>query len=462
MTDPTPRIDTFEPPQGDSLKPQLWGLIVSIGLVAVGFADGLNSVLTFQQFQTDFCQTPTPERPSRGPYFPHTIACVDERTYRVVYLIGSVLGPLLSGFVVTDRFGRRVAVVVGAVVFVVGCTLALASPAKLAVSLVIARGVQGLGLFLWSYVAVYNDDAYNFDDNDDGLRGNWTVLFVIALAIALVSALGVLCLAPQSPRWTQVIAHADVCATADKPDDARCCRLHRPSSLAVVATAAALVTLQQIFCLSNLVQASDAMQTYARYVEMEVETMNASKMLARGFSSNQMLVAIVVLVPGLASLVLLDSRVGRRRLLLIGAVGMGVCHAAANMLLSAGCEGEIFQRMCRGSEDQFAMYLSVLAIFRYGFSWGPVGMIYPLEMSPTEVRARGFALAVALSSAIVMSIKEFWPELVNFTAVSIPCAVLATVFVWFRVPETKKLSLEDAAVLFDTGSFVSRSTLNVA
>lgn len=478
---------------------KLWGLALSLGLLAVGFADGLNSILTLRQFQTDFCKTPAPQKPSHGPYFPATIECIDERTYRVVYLVGSVLGPLLSGFFVADRFGRKTAVLVGALVFIAGCVWALATPMKQGASLIIARGVQGvgasmltfaipllwvesvrkdnrgfvgaflfltlyLGFFLWSLVMTKNNDYYNFEDDDDGLRGFWRGLFLIASAFALVAALMTTCLAPQSPRWMHVFSNSDGNGDIGKADTANETNgsLANRNVLKVVAIGTALVSLQQIFCLSNLVQISDAMQTFARYLELDVETMTASKMLARGFSSNQQLVAVVVFIPALVSLCLLDSRVGRRRLLLVGAVGMGACHVAADLLLSAGCKGEIFQRDCRGYQDYYAMYVSMSAIFCYGFSWGPVCIIYPLEMFSTEVRARGFALTIATSTAIVMSIKEFWPELCSFIAVSIPCAVLAVAFVWFLIPETKKLSLEDTAALFNRDVYTSRSTLNVA
>ncbi|GAB9472565.1 hypothetical protein Gpo141_00009741 [Globisporangium polare] len=77
-------------------------------------------------------------------------------------------------------------------------------------------------------------------------------------------------------------------------------------------------------------------------------------------------------------------------------------------------------------------------------------------MFPTEVRAKGVALAAVRSTALLAGIKEFYLEAVVLPYVTIACGVFAFAFVIVCCPETKRLSLEDSHAQFERGCALLR------
>ena len=129
------------------------------------------------------------------------------------------------------------------------------------------------------------------------------------------------------------------------------------------------------------------------------------------------------------------DRVGRRRLLLIGAVGLAVC---------LGLTAWAFQRGIGGTLVLVSL-LGYIAFF--AFSQGAVIWVYISEIFPNRVRARGQALGSFTH--------WFWAAAVSWTFPIIAEAsgalafaffagmmVLQLVLVWRFLPETKGVSLE--------------------
>lgn len=137
------------------------------------------------------------------------------------------------------------------------------------------------------------------------------------------------------------------------------------------------------------------------------------------------------------------DRVGRRKLFMIGSMGMGVC-----MLLSA-----IFV----GIDTQGLGYAAavVLYLFQTFFTlgWQSNMWIYPSELLPLKLRLRGGAIAVISQWLFTFLVVEITPPMITNIGYKsyIVFAVINFVtvpLVYFCFPETSKLPLEAVDLLF--------------
>ncbi|KAL4093979.1 hypothetical protein PRIC1_011408 [Phytophthora ramorum] len=145
---------------------------------------------------------------------------------------------------------------------------------------------------------------------------------------------------------------------------------------------------------------------------------------------------------------------GRRKLLLIGAVGMVVGHLFAAILFTAICDGNVDDAGCPRVGGWFICFGSAFFVFNFAISWGPVCWIYPAEIFPLSVRATGVTLSTAANwamGAVMTEVVKLFPHLningVFFLFAGLCC--ICGVFVYFFCPETKGILLEDIEELFD-------------
>ena len=160
---------------------------------------------------------------------------------------------------------------------------------------------------------------------------------------------------------------------------------------------------------------------------------------AAGFntvSANVQSIAIGVtnLVATAVAMAFID-RVGRRRLLLFGAVGTALAQAAVAVIMSLGTAR--------------ALLLPLLIVFIASFagSQGAVIWVYLSEIFPTAVRARGQSIGSAVHWTLNALIAGVFPAIAA-RSVAIPFAffsvmmLLQFVFVLRYLPETRGISLE--------------------
>jgi SP family xylose:H+ symportor-like MFS transporter len=129
------------------------------------------------------------------------------------------------------------------------------------------------------------------------------------------------------------------------------------------------------------------------------------------------------------------DRIGRKRLLLVGAAGLAVCLA----LTAYG-----FQRGIGGA---FVLLSLIGYIAFFAFSQGSVIWVYLSEIFPNRVRARGQALgsfthwfwAAVVSWSFPVIAEASGASAFAFFAVMM---VLQFILVWMFLPETKGMSLE--------------------
>ncbi len=160
---------------------------------------------------------------------------------------------------------------------------------------------------------------------------------------------------------------------------------------------------------------------------------------AAGFSAVSADVqAVVIGAANLAATVLglsLIDRLGRKTLLLIGAVGMAAALAGVAAI------------MATGQGKAWLLVMLVGFIVSFAFSQGAVIWVYLSEIFPSSVRARGQSLGSATHWIANAVIAGLFP-LVAATTKALPfvffaaCMALQVCVVWAFFPETKGVALE--------------------
>ncbi|KAK9243105.1 general substrate transporter [Lipomyces tetrasporus] len=152
---------------------------------------------------------------------------------------------------------------------------------------------------------------------------------------------------------------------------------------------------------------------------------------------NSLLTSSILYVMGLLAtnpVMIWTDRWGRRSSLLLVAICM-----AFWMYLAGGLFATFGEKNPAANEPYtWIIDLMYLCVLSYALSWGPVSWIYPPEIMPQLVRAKGVALATATKWA--------------FNA-----AMVAFVFAWLLVPETKQRTLEEMDGVFGHGEPLWRS-----
>lgn len=90
----------------------------------------------------------------------------------------------------------------------------------------------------------------------------------------------------------------------------------------------------------------------------------------------------------------------------------------------------------------------------HGYSWGPIPWLYPPEILPLSVRARGASLSTASNWAFNFLVGQVTPVLqdsMKWSMYLLPASscVLSVLTVYFFFPETKGLTLEEMDVVFN-------------
>jgi len=144
------------------------------------------------------------------------------------------------------------------------------------------------------------------------------------------------------------------------------------------------------------------------------------------------------------------EKLGRRNLLLLGAIGMCVCQYIVAIVGTVS-----------GTTDLPAQRASIafvcIYIFFFASSWGPVAWVVTGELYPLKARAKCLSMTTASNWLLNWAIAYSTPYMVDEDGANLQskvffvwgtCCFVCIAFVWFMIYETKGLSLEQVDELY--------------
>lgn len=155
----------------------------------------------------------------------------------------------------------------------------------------------------------------------------------------------------------------------------------------------------------------------------------------------------------------LVDRYGRKFLLILGALGMGIC-----MIIVATVETQT-PSTAGGTKSESVgiatVFLLFLFIFFYKPSWGATVWIWTSEVFPMNVRAQAVGMAGQTQNVCNAIFQQFFPIFLNncgFYAFYMFAGInfLLAIYVYYLIPETKKVPLEEIDALFGSTNHVQK------
>ncbi|KAB1205533.1 D-xylose-proton symporter-like 2 [Morella rubra] len=397
-------------------------------------------------------------------------------------LYGALIGSVLA-FNIADFLGRKRELIGAALCYFVGALVTALAPDLIV--MIIGRFVFGIGIGL----AMHAAPMYIAETAPSQIRGQlislkeffivlgmvggygigsllvdtvagWRYMYGASTPLAVIMGLGILWL-PSSPRWLLLRAIQGKGNMQELREKAiGClCRLRgpaigdsAPAQVDEVLTELSYVgeekevTLQEMFqgkCLKALIIGGGLVLFQQITGQPSVLYYAASILQSAGFSAASDATRVSILL-GLLKLimtgvaVLVVDRLGRRPLLLGGVSGMVV-----SLLLL----GSYY--LFLDNAAAVAVVALLLYVGCYQLSFGPIGWLMISEIFPLRLRGKGLSIAVLLNFGANALVTFAFSPLKALLGAGIlfyifgAIAVSSLVFIFFVVPETKGLSLEE-------------------
>ncbi len=409
-----------------------------------------------------------------------------------IALLGCAVGAWFAGGL-ADRWGRRPVMVVGAVLFLVsslGSGLAFSVP-----DLMIWRVLGGLGIGIASVIA----PAYIAEIAPARMRGGLASVQQLAITIGIFAALlsdallqnsaggasndfwlgaeawrwmflvgvvpavvyGVLALGiPESPRYLVSKDREDEAAqvlttvTGEGDVDQRVSEIRRTMERERRRSFADL--RGPVLGLRRLVWVGIGLAALQQFVGINaIFYYSTTLWQSVGFSESQsfttsVITSIINVVMTFGAILFVD-KVGRRKLLLIGSVGMfvGLLLAAIAFSQQVGTGDNI---TLPGPFGVLALIGANLFVIFFAATWGPILWVMLGEMFPNRIRAQALGIGTAANWVANFIVSLAFPALTQVVGLSVIYgafaffAVVSFFFVRSQVPETKGMELEDMSV----------------
>ena len=408
-------------------------------------------------------------------------------------LLGCAVGAYVAGRI-ADRWGRIPAMIVGSILF-----LASALGAGFAFGvwdLVFWRLVGGLGIGIASVIA----PAYIAEISPRQMRGRLASLQQLAITIGIFAALlsdalfangaggasepfwfgleawrwmflagavpavvyGVIAfLLPESPRFLVLKgrddAVRDIFARLWPSDDVERAIRDMREAIEVDQLSSQKGALRgDRFGLKPIVWIGIILSIFQQFVGINVIFYYSTTLWKSvGFEeSDSFMISVITSVTNIAvtfvAIALVD-RVGRRPILLFGSAGMTLSLATMAIAFSQADTVDGAPSL-PGAWGPIALVAANVFVVSFGASWGPVVWVLLGEIFPTRIRARALGVAAAAQWLANFAITVSFPPLAAFSLVFTYgmyalFALLSFVFVMRVVPETNRMSLEEATTL---------------
>ena len=392
-------------------------------------------------------------------------------------LFGALVGAMSSGRL-ADQWGRKKLLIADAIIFIFG-TIATAVASSIS-EIVAGRIVVGIAIGVASYVAPlyiseiapakYRGALVSLNqlaitlgillsyvvDYHFAQYGAWRYMFAAGVIPAFGFFIGLLYL-PDSPRWiasrgdittsfnilqrihgTAQLAKQELVAIQEslRKQDQSWRALFSPFIRSTLTIGVGLAILQQVTGINTIIYYAPTIFKMAGF-----ETAS-SAILAT------MSVGVTFVIFTLVALPLIDT-LGRRPLLLIGLTGM-----AGSLLLLAWA----FHFSTPLPSLKWVTILGMLLyIACFAFSLGPIMWLMIAEIYPLKVRGLGSSLATAANWGSNMIVAYTFLSLVSALGASgafflyFVISLFGIAFIYFLVPETKSITLEQIEMRLQAG-----------
>lgn len=441
------------------------------GSITYGYTSGLGGCIIAQ--------------PNFVEYFHYDSSSTIADAFNGLLAAGGIVGVII-GAILSERFGRRIAIWSGSAVGVVGGALMTGSvglgmlyvarvilgisigmlvmlvplyqtevsPQKGRGLLVCMHGVfilSGYSLAMWINVGLY----FYSNKNNWRIGSSFQILWPLLLAVTFIKL-------PESPRWLIAHDHVDKAKVIMKElepemtDDEfdllyqHLCNENQRSTWKSIVTTKSYRKRLYIGLLIMIGGQATGTLAVANY--------GPTIFGALGFSSlDQLLISAGNITSGILwnfVSALLSDHFGRKTLFIIGTIGSGIIAMSlesAMVALYAGTDNQ--------NGNRAAVAFIFLHIFFYGGCVDANTYVYINEIWPTHIRSKGAALStlglfigiLAFTTGVTTAMQNIhWRFFLIFIVISTVFVVIA----FFFFPETKNLSLEEIGEIF--GDYVEK------
>ncbi|KAI9896040.1 hypothetical protein N3K66_008940 [Trichothecium roseum] len=155
-----------------------------------------------------------------------------------------------------------------------------------------------------------------------------------------------------------------------------------------------------------------------------------------------------------------SDRYGRRWLLIVGAIGMAACMLVVSVV---GLATPTYGDGDTKSEPVGAAIVFLLFLFAFFYkpSWGATVWMWTSEIFSMNVRAQAVGMCSQMQNVANTIFQQFFPEFLARTGLKclfffMGMNVVLGAYVYFFIPETKQVPLEEIDVLFGGASHASK------
>ncbi|ERN03514.1 hypothetical protein AMTR_s00003p00270500 [Amborella trichopoda] len=175
-----------------------------------------------------------------------------------------------------------------------------------------------------------------------------------------------------------------------------------------------------------------------------------------GFGSNASLMSAVItgvvnVVATFVSIFTVD-RYGRRFLFLEGGIQMFISQVLIGILLGVkfGLSGT--GHLSKGYADLVVFFICVY-VAAFAWSWGPLGWLVPSEIFPLEIRSAGQSINVSTNLLFTFAIAQAFLAMLCHLKFGLffffaGWVFVMTTFIYFFLPETKNVPIEEMALVW--------------